>query len=267
MPADRHPSHDAVAAELRRRYREAVPELGIDVLATPYGLLSDVADDEPRLLLTIDDPSLVAGALADAVSRTAAGALAVVVDDPTRLERLAPGLDASGCVPMRTIVHLAFVGPFPDVERPPGVVRRAIDADELAEWCKVKVQCFANDEAEPPIDAVAKELRRRTRDLPLSVLHVAELDGAVVGIQGTNVGDDEVCYLLGTLPRARRLGVASALLRAFVEEGTAQGCRSLSISAREAGEPQQLYRRLGFTDVVHWCDVRSWHPDGASSPG
>jgi ribosomal protein S18 acetylase RimI-like enzyme len=54
---------------------------------------------------------------------------------------------------------------------------------------------------------------------------------------------------LGTEPAYRRLGLASALLRTAVHAATAAGATLVFLVAEADDWPQDLYRRIGFTDL------------------
>jgi len=54
-------------------------------------------------------------------------------------------------------------------------------------------------------------------------------------------------YNMCTLPRYQRQGVATALLRAAVEEADRQGCIHVGLTPTPAGRP--LYERLGFEEI------------------
>ena len=82
---------------------------------------------------------------------------------------------------------------------------------------------------------------------------VARLDGQSVAVEAFYEGDDDrFVFVLGTRIPFRHLGIGRALLAHVVHESDASGCRSVMINADEGGRPEALYRRLGFTDEVHW---------------
>jgi ribosomal protein S18 acetylase RimI-like enzyme len=89
----------------------------------------------------------------------------------------------------------------------------------------------------------------------------ARLDGEVVAVAAFYEGDDRFIFVLGTRVPFRHLGIGRALLARVVHDPAASRCRSAMINADEGGRPEALYRRLGFTDEVHWR--RPWNRGSA----
>jgi GNAT superfamily N-acetyltransferase len=78
-------------------------------------------------------------------------------------------------------------------------------------------------------------------------LYAARRDGEPVACVGTihHEGDCGV-YLVGTLPRARGLGLATRLMSVALEAARAAGCESASLQSTTMGRP--VYSRLGFRE-------------------
>jgi GNAT superfamily N-acetyltransferase len=80
-----------------------------------------------------------------------------------------------------------------------------------------------------------------------ATIYLAALDGRPAATLATlEEGGDCGVYLVATAPRARRRGLASALLSAALEEARAHGCVTSSLQATRAGFP--VYERLGYRD-------------------
>lgn len=91
--------------------------------------------------------------------------------------------------------------------------------------------------------------------------HVAELEGKVVGFQYSS--DSDVQYAghlvrLTVAPRAQRLGVGSALLRAALESYDRRGLEEASLNTQLSNEPsRRLYEKFGFRPGGHHWPVWS----------
>jgi ribosomal protein S18 acetylase RimI-like enzyme len=80
----------------------------------------------------------------------------------------------------------------------------------------------------------------------------ARIEGESVAVAAFYEGDDRFIFVLGTRVPFRHRRIGRALLAHVVHDPAASGCRSAVINADEGGRPEALYRRLGFTDEVHW---------------
>ena len=80
----------------------------------------------------------------------------------------------------------------------------------------------------------------------------ARVKGESVAVAAFYEGDDRFIFVLGTRVPFRHRGIGRTLLAHVVHDPGASGCRSVMINADEGGRPEALYRRLGFTDEVHW---------------
>jgi ribosomal protein S18 acetylase RimI-like enzyme len=78
------------------------------------------------------------------------------------------------------------------------------------------------------------------------------LGGERVAVLAYFRGRDQLVFNLGTRVPFRHRGIAQAMLARWVDAGMADGCRSLIINATDGGAAAALYRRIGFTDEIHW---------------
>jgi ribosomal protein S18 acetylase RimI-like enzyme len=89
-------------------------------------------------------------------------------------------------------------------------------------------------------------------------LYLARLDGKAVATSAVFLGDGVAgVYCVGTIPRARRQGIASAVTLAGLREARAEGYRVGVLGASSMG--YGVYRRLGFEQ---YCTLQShtWPP-------
>jgi ribosomal protein S18 acetylase RimI-like enzyme len=255
---DRHPHHDAVAAEVARWYREPTPEMGYDLVEGRYGWFNRPTSTgrgrgTVRRGVSADD---VAALIAEAEGIIAAEPLSLELDDRATAAALGPALEAKGFRPGTAAVHLAYLGGLaPTEERPAGLRIEDVPADDpsLIEWARVKLQAFADSDAPPAPEGLERELVvRRAEMAGQGRALAARVDGEPAAIAAFYEGDDRFVFVLGTRVPFRHLGIARALLAHVVLDPAASGCRSVLINADEGGRPEALYRRLGFRDEVHW---------------
>jgi hypothetical protein len=140
------------------------------------------------------------------------------------------------------------IAPLPD-----GVVVDVVAAADLAALGDVLVAAFASPDvggvggdAIPPADEI-----RRWFDITMSVDgfrgYVARVDGAIAGGGALRI-DGAVAQFsgAGTLPRFRRRGVQTALLRARLADAAAAGCTVGVVVTQPASKSQQNVQREGF---------------------
>lgn len=255
----RHREHDSIAAALRSWYTTSTPEAGVEITAHSFGFLSDADRPDPlRVLLTLEDPDQVPGAIALAAELAGTDQLTVVVDDRVRAEHLAAGLERAGCVPVKAISYLAHVGQFPEVAGPDDLAFVPVSPDGLRTWCELKLRCFDASGAAPSAREVGRELEVRQRELAIASLLTVLAANEPVGVLAYYADRDELVYNLGTIAAARHRGIARCALRWWVQRGRAAGARSSLINCDDPGRPQELYRSLGFTDEVYWTRRWSW---------
>jgi GNAT superfamily N-acetyltransferase len=87
--------------------------------------------------------------------------------------------------------------------------------------------------------------------------HLAVWDDAPVAYGAFAVAPNGVGMIedLFTLPSARRQGVATAIIAAFVDRLRASGCEAIFLGALASEAPKRLYARLGFRPLSL---ARSW---------
>jgi ribosomal protein S18 acetylase RimI-like enzyme len=79
-------------------------------------------------------------------------------------------------------------------------------------------------------------------------VRIACLDGQpVAAALAFDVGDDCGIYNVGTLERARRRGLGTALTALLVHEAADRGCRTATLQSTAMGE--RVYAAVGFRDV------------------
>ena len=150
--------------------------------------------------------------------------------------------------------RMAIEHPLDAPQAPPGVTLDEVtDEQGRADYLAVTVDAYADSPlpadaavaqlasldalAGPGVRAVVAHHGRRPVAAAMSVA-----SGAVAGIQ-----------LVGTIPGARRRGLAELCTRWAVRAGFESGARAVVLEASEEGEP--LYRRMGFAEVsrYRWC--------------
>jgi GNAT superfamily N-acetyltransferase len=259
---DRHPDHDAVAAEVARWYRYPTPEMGYELEEGRYGWFHRPSSTgrgrgTVRPGVGADD---LAALIAEAEGIVAGDSLSLEFDDRATAADLGSGLEAVGFQPGPSAVHLAYLGGLDRTGHgPAGLSIVDVEPHGLAlhEWAAVKLQAFADSEAPPANEDLGRELVvRRTEMAGQGRALVARVEGESVAVAGFYEADDRFVFALGTRVPFRHLGIGRALLAHVVHGPGASGCRSVLINADEGGRPEALYRRLGFTDEVHWR--RAW---------
>jgi len=139
------------------------------------------------------------------------------------------------------------VRPLPEAPSPPaGVTVRPVQDVGLSAYYAVQEAAGA-----PPALA-RRAIPEGFASDPRVRVFVSELDGEPVGNAiAIRTGRVVGVYAVGTLPAARRRGVASAATWACLEAGRAWGCdvAVLQSSAMALG----LYRRMGFETVVPYA--------------
>ena len=93
-------------------------------------------------------------------------------------------------------------------------------------------------------------------DAGVLALHVAMLDGRPAGGAGLATFGDGVAAIttVGTIPSARRRGVAQSLVVDLADKARVAGCDLVYLVARADDTPRDMYRKLGF-EVVYAFDV------------
>jgi GNAT superfamily N-acetyltransferase len=137
---------------------------------------------------------------------------------------------------------------------PPAVAVEEVKTFDDAFWRAVRTSLAAFDVTEPAsLDQLMRlerevalpdgkrwfSIRRSLGDEPLAL-------GALIEHEG-------VAYLdhIVTVPRARRRGYGSAMVRKIVQVARDDGMRRITLLADRGGTPADLYRRLGFEDLTY----------------
>ena len=250
----RHPEHDAVAAEVRSWYTASTPAIGLSLISTSDGFLTE--SDRAlcnRLVLTQGRAEGVADALARAAGLFGTSAFEVWVDDRSGAEHLTPALRSAGMEPVSDTVVLALLGSVRADRGPDGLVLEdVVDTRGLEQWATVKIQSFADSEERPGPEQLQAELAERQVEWPICRYQVARLDGEVVAILGHYTGQDQMVFNLATRLPFRHRGIARSMLARWSGAGDGHGTRSYLINCDDGGPAEALYRRLGFTDEVYW---------------
>jgi GNAT superfamily N-acetyltransferase len=248
-----HPEHEALVRELRSWFTTSAPEIGYHVEELWCGYVSEPDEHtRARFVLDVDTPESVQAALVDARRLVGTGEITVWVDDRERAARLGDALRAGGCQPGTATSHLALVGAMAGRRGPEDLVIQDVDEDSIVEWAAVKLQCFGDTEWPPSRERLVTEVAVRRAEWPLVDYKLATIHGERLAVLGYYRGKDQLVFNLGTRVPHRHRGIAQALLANWVDAANADGCRSMMINATEHGQPEALYRRLGFVDEVYW---------------
>jgi ribosomal protein S18 acetylase RimI-like enzyme len=146
-------------------------------------------------------------------------------------------------------VYLAHVG---EIHSGADAAIEPVDASSVEAFARTKLQSFDETEDEPDPAALAYEVSVRRAELRGDGRGlIASVEGQVAAMCAYYSGEDHFVFLLGTRIPCRGRGIASALLRRVLEDAREQNARSVVINTRAGGRPEALYRRLGFSDLVH----------------
>lgn len=158
-------------------------------------------------------------------------------------------LRAAGWSEWDETVYLAQVG---EIHRAGNVTIESVGASAVEAFARTKLQSFDETENEPDPAALDEEVSMRRAELRGDGRGlIASVDGEVAAMCAYYSGEDYFVFLLGTRVPFRGRGIASALLRRVLENARGTNARSVVINTRAGGRPEALYRRLGFSDVVH----------------
>ena len=250
--SDRHPQHDAIAAEVRSWYHQSYPEMGYLAEEREFGWYrrmlrrNDVQlkrigpTDLPPLLLDVRDY------FGDADVR-------IVIDDRQADRTLTGPLAAAGWQPVRSDVFHAYVGAPPRAPDVDGLTVEPVSAGTAALYSEIRIRAFANSEVQPTAEDVEAEARQRRAEMTSEGrFFIARASGEAAAIIGWYEGADRFVFQLGTRLPFRRRGIARKLLCDLLADSNDHGCRSVVINANEADWPVTYYRRLGFRDEVYW---------------
>jgi ribosomal protein S18 acetylase RimI-like enzyme len=240
----------------------AARDSGVDSFVVPFGDGAAIfaGSDSPtnKIIGAGFDALLDAAALADLEARFAArGARLQAEISVLALPEVHAQLAARGYVPSGFENVLGH--PLGGSQSPlAGDVRiQPVAGAEVAALGEVFVEAFANPDtggvggdAIPPSDEI-----RRWFEITMSVDgfrgYVARVDGAVAGGASLRL-DGTIAQFCGagTLPRFRRRGVQTALLRARLADAAGAGCTVGVIVTQPGSKSQQNAQREGF-DVLY----------------
>jgi len=103
-------------------------------------------------------------------------------------------------------------------------------------------------------------LERTLKPLPNGVLHGYRVDHngkpAAVALALHHNGDAGISFV-ATVPKARRKGLATTVMRQALQEAARQGCTTTTLQATDVGE--KLYTNLGYR---HLCVMQLWERRG-----
>ena len=134
-------------------------------------------------------------------------------------------------------------------------IRRATEADESV--LRDLLEEF-NDEVPEPDDVGPEswedEWKEISRSLAGGAVYLAEEDSGALGMAFALPPDRGRSHLavVHVRPRARRAGVAKALVLACVRELRERGAKRVSLDVLDTNQrAREVWRRLGFEDVAH----------------
>ena len=114
-------------------------------------------------------------------------------------------------------------------------------------WCQTFLGGF---EVARDMHGVMYEMNLRSLRQPGVTGLLGLLNGRPVATTCLYVaGDTAGLYAVSTLPRARRKGVAGALVRQALAMAKAQGATLAILQTATGGDPERLYRSLGFKEL------------------
>ena len=135
-----------------------------------------------------------------------------------------------------------------------GIAIERARPDQLRLWIETAIDGFlAPDQFDgpPPTETFDRETLRGVyadySESPGTVLYFASREGEVAGVGSVRAADG-LALMSGaaTLPRHRRLGVQSALLRARLLDVANAGCDLAVVTTEPASKSQQNVQRAGF---------------------
>ena len=136
---------------------------------------------------------------------------------------------------------------------PPGARLRPLRAADLEEVARLEAGLFGGEAWSE--DLLARELARSGgagADRRYVVVEEGpDGGGGILGYAGVWLGDgcgDADLLTIATVPRARRRGLAAAMLRELIGLARAAGCRAVLLEVRVSNDAARaLYARHGFT--------------------
>lgn len=257
----RHPEHDRLAAEVISWYTQSFPELGYIVERRRFGFYGRNvhAPAANRVTLRGVTPEDVPALLADVHAYFDGQPVTLLVDERDVAVALGSALKAAGCRLVHEELFLAHVGAPPIVQPVSGATIEDLTADNVYAFATAKLQGFASSEAQPSSEQIEAD----------AALRLAELAGGGFGLLARvacepvailcGIGGQEwFLHSLATHVRWRGRGLASWLTAEAISRAYASGGRAVLLNADPHDSPIVRYRRLGFTDEVHWRARYRW---------
>ena len=164
---------------------------------------------------------------------------------------LRPVCEAAGLPLMGTSPGMALERRLPDASPPSGVTLRTVERDDDgAAFARVNGEAYATY-GMPRDCATAVLGRLDVMRAPHITSVLADLDGepaaAAMVILTHGIGG---IYWVGTMPAARRRGLAELVTRVVGNLAFDRGARAVVLQASVMGEP--VYRRMGYREVTRY---------------
>jgi GNAT superfamily N-acetyltransferase len=258
----RHPEHDAISVEVSSWYEQSYPSMGIQVEQRRYGIyrhnlkVPDYCSVVVQSLLSDE----VADFLADVHHYYGDRSVELLVNSRKTDQELCKAFSAAGCSRTES-TYLVHVGEIPKSTSVPGLIIEAVTHANLLDYQVTKLQAFANSETEPDSNEIASELALRRTELDdCGCFLIGRIGSEATGVIAWYEGMDRFIFHLGTRVPFRKRGIAKQLLCHVVSETYAKGCRSVLLNTNPLDMPIHFYRRIGFTDEVHWRARYTFNP-------
>ena len=127
------------------------------------------------------------------------------------------------------------------------------DADDTSHEADLETVGRVNDLAYGNYDG---RLERTLRPLPNGMLHGYRVDhggnAAAVALALHHEHDCGISFV-ATIPKARRMGLATKVMRQALKQAENDGCTTTTLQATDVGE--RLYHHLGYR---HVCEMQLW---------
>jgi GNAT superfamily N-acetyltransferase len=150
---------------------------------------------------------------------------------------------------------------------PPAVAVEEVTVPDEAFWTAVRASLAAFDVTEP---ASLDQLMHLEREVALPDgkrwFAIRTSAGAEPLALGALIEHEGVAYLdhIVTVPEARKRGYGSAMVRKIVHVALGDGMERITLLADRGGKPAELYRRLGFEDLMYLASAVRRLPEGTS---
>jgi ribosomal protein S18 acetylase RimI-like enzyme len=162
-------------------------------------------------------------------------------------------LDGRAALPAQALTHAGMVVTTASPGMGAVLDELATDYDPEPTNADLKTVGRVNDLAYGNYDG---RLERTLQPLPNGILHGYRVDHdgkpAAVALALHHNGDCGVSFV-ATIPKARRQGLGSQVMRQVLNAAKDDGCTTTTLQATDVGE--RLYRALGFR---HLCVMQLW---------